>query len=77
MSEIKITINCCDGEPKPGKPCLGELCPRYSRAVREVNRTWPYVGTGYGNLYGNPDKIHYLSKVREVINNERNIKKDS
>ncbi len=70
MSEIKIT--CCDGiEEYPGI-CLRDRCPNYRKAREQVDRSWPYVGTGYGNMYGNPGVGRYLAQVRANVANDQN-----
>jgi hypothetical protein len=62
---MKISVECCEGK---GESCLEDRCPIYRKAKEEIDRNWPYIGTGFGNLYGNPDKKRYLIKVREGVN---------
>ena len=63
---MKVVLTCCEGEDRYGL-CLKERCPLYAQAERTVQRTWPYVGTGFGNLYGNPTHDHFLSAVRKAL----------
>ncbi len=67
---MKIEVNCCGGSPTHRDQCLKEKCPIYSKAQSEVERTWPYVPTGFGNLWGDPSEAHYLSRVRENLKAE-------
>ncbi|KKR12024.1 MAG: hypothetical protein UT39_C0001G0079 [Candidatus Woesebacteria bacterium GW2011_GWA1_39_21] len=69
MSKIEIT--CCDGVEKYPGICLKDGCPNYRKAREQVDSSWPYVGTGYGNLYGNPSISHYLAQVRKNIANDQ------
>lgn len=61
----KIELSCCEGNEEYRNQCLKDRCPIYDLAKREIRSNWPYVGTGYGNLYGNPDHETYLARVRE------------
>ena len=70
MSQIRIVIECCDGEETRPNKCLRERCPRYMSAKNEVERAWPFVGTGFGNLYGNPTHERILGTVRENMKKE-------
>ena len=63
----KITLECCDGTEIYPNRCLRGLCPVYQSAQNKVDSTWPYIGTGYGNLYGNPSHITYLDRVRNNL----------
>lgn len=63
---MKITLSCCEGKDQSGR-CLKDRCPLYAKAQQKVQRAWPYVGTGFGNLYGNPTHTHLLSAVQEDI----------
>lgn len=63
----KVSIDCCDGNDNIHNQCLRDICPKYQEARRKVEKDWPYVGTGFGNLYGNPGRVHFLAKVRETI----------
>lgn len=63
---MKITLSCCEGEDRYGR-CLRDRCPLYAKAQQKVQRAWPYVGTGFGNLYGNPTHARFLSAVREDV----------
>lgn len=67
---MKIEVNCCEGSPVYRDQCLKTRCPIYTEAKSDVQGSWPYVGTGFGNLYGNPSEAHYLSKVRENLQAE-------
>ncbi len=66
MSKIKIALSCCEGKEKSGN-CLRDLCPHYDKAKYRIIGSWPYVGTGFGNLYGNPGHGHFLTGVREDL----------
>jgi hypothetical protein len=70
----KITIECCEGNERYPGHCLKNRCPIYRKAKNEVNQSWPYVGTGYGNLYGNPSHSDYLAEVRSILNKNNEIK---
>lgn len=67
---MRIEVECCEGSPRYKDQCLKDKCPIYSEAKADVQSGWPYVGTGFGNLYGNPSEAHYLSKVRENLQAE-------
>lgn len=62
-----IKLECCEGNPQYESHCLRDRCSIYRAAKHEVQRTWPYVGTGFGNMYGNPSESHYLAQVRANI----------
>lgn len=63
----RITIECCGGIESYHGQCLRKHCPNYSKAQHEVSNSWHYVGTGYGNLYGEPTHSNILSKVRDNL----------
>ena len=63
--KVRITINCCEG--KNGGHCLENLCPHYQKAKERIVRNWPYVGTGFGNMYGNPGHNNFLAGVRNDL----------
>ncbi|MBI5044461.1 MAG: hypothetical protein HZC02_00905 [Candidatus Levybacteria bacterium] len=63
----EIAIRCCEGNERYKGECLKDRCPVYSQARREVDRSWPYVGTGFGNLYGNPEESTYLAQTRGLV----------
>lgn len=69
---MKIKVECCEGE-EYGKAweCLRDRCPYYRKARQVVDRKWPYTGTGFGNLYGNPGHGTYLLKVRDELEVKR------
>lgn len=63
---VKFKLECCQGSPSStGCDCHRDLCPHYKKARQRVQQGWPYVGTGFGNLYGNPNHGHFLTAVRE------------
>lgn len=62
---MKIQLDCCEG--KDERICLKDRCPHYRKARARVQQNWPYVGTGFGNLYGNPKIGHFLAAVREDL----------
>lgn len=64
---VKIVLKCCEGKEAWRGQCLRSRCPHYDKAEMDVNREWPYEGTGFGNLYGNPGHGHYLSKVQQML----------
>ena len=66
----KIELGCCEGQPSYKDQCLRDRCPIYTEARGEIDKKWPYAGTGVGNLYRNPSQAHYLSKVRENLQAE-------
>jgi hypothetical protein len=63
---MKVEVTCCEGKDEFGQ-CLRDRCPNYAKAQERVMSDWPYVGTGFGNLYGEPTHQHFLSGVREDI----------
>jgi len=63
---MKVQVTCCEGKDKHGD-CLRDRCPHYAKAKERIQRGWPYVGTGFGNLYGNPTHGHFLGGVREDL----------
>lgn len=65
-----IVVRCCDGQEKYENQCLRNNCPNYRAAEKEVQTNWPYVGTGFGNLYGNPTHGHFLARVRKIFGKE-------
>ena len=69
MTEIKL--ECCCGSENYDGHCLKDRCPHYRQAQEEVSSSWPYVGTGFGNLHGNPKHSHFLSKVRENLKDKK------
>jgi hypothetical protein len=71
MSVIKL--ECCDGNEKYTGRCLKDRCPNYRRAEEEVRRKWPYQGTGFGNLYGNPTHGHVLAEVRRQLDSQEAV----
>jgi hypothetical protein len=56
---------CCEGNDRDEHRCLKSRCPIYEECRRAIDSKWPYVGTGFGNLYGNPSHGTYLARVRE------------
>lgn len=62
---MKIEVNCCEGYDNGS--CLRDRCPIYRKAKEKVEAEWPYMGTGFGNAYGNPGHGHFLEEVREEI----------
>ena len=65
MAEIKF--ECCAGNEKYSGHCIKTRCPIYQKVKEVVDRAWPYVGTGFGNLYGNPNHEIYISEVRYIL----------
>ncbi len=63
----EITIDCCEGLPEKSYLCIGSRCPNYQKAEDNIEKSWPYVGTGYGNLHGNPTKSLILDEVRKTL----------
>lgn len=63
---MKIEVNCCEGNDESIR-CLKDRCPIYAKAQERIQGSWPYVGTGFGNLYGNPSHQSFLNGVREDI----------
>ncbi len=72
MTEIKL--KCCAGNEKYSGHCIKTRCPIYRKAEETVDRAWPYIGTGFGNLYGNPDHACYLSEVRYILEHKGGAK---
>jgi hypothetical protein len=72
----KITVECCGGNERYPGYCLKDRCPIYRKVKNKIDQSWPYVGTGYGNLYGNPSHSEYLTEVKSVMNKESKIKAD-
>lgn len=64
---MRAEIECCEGLEKYQGECLQRNCPIYKQAEEQVDHNWPYVGTGFGNLYGNPTANHYKRKVVENL----------
>lgn len=65
---MRIETECCEGiESKYGMKCLQDRCPTYKGTKEVVDQGWPYVGTGFGNLYGNPGHDRYLAEVRASL----------
>lgn len=62
MTEFKL--KCCEGS---GQSCHKDLCPHFRKAEQEVKSAWPYEGTGFGNLYGNPGVLHFLAQVSKDL----------
>lgn len=73
---MKVEVECCEGSEKYRDQCLRRKCPIYKEAEHEVDRRWPYMGTGFGNAYGNPGHGHYLEQVKEDIAHPRPIEWD-
>lgn len=63
---MKVEVTCCEGNDQRGT-CLRHRCPHYQKAWSEVTSRWPYCGTGFGNLYGNPTHEHFLARVRRNL----------
>jgi hypothetical protein len=66
---MKIQVTCCEG--KDDGNCMRGRCPHYARAKERVQRGWPYIGTGFGNLYGNPSHQNFLREVRENVSKQK------
>lgn len=74
MAEIKV--NCCEGSEQYPEHCLKWRCPIYKKVQESMDRSHPYVGTGFGNLYGNLGHLDYLSKVW-VDSRKKNLRKEA
>ena len=74
--DIRREIECCEGNPEINRACYRNGCPLYQEARVQVDRSQPrvpYVGTGFGSLYGEPKRpteAQYLAKVRENLQAE-------
>jgi len=55
---------CCQGKDELSRRCRRRECACYLRAISEVRASWPYEGTGFGNLYGEPTHAQFLRQVR-------------
>lgn len=76
MGEIgEIKVNCCEGNELYQGHCVKWRCSIYKKAKESMKRSHPYVGTGFGNLYGNLDHQDYLSRVREHFRAKKNLEK--
>lgn len=65
---MELKVKCCEGNEGRQEPCLGVRCPFYKKAKLEIEKAWPsYVGTGFGNLHGNPSHWHVLERVKDTI----------
>ena len=65
---MEFSVKCCEGNDDRQEACLRDRCPHYRKAKLEIEASWPsYVGTGFGNLHGNPSHWHFLEKVKDNI----------
>ena len=65
---MEFSVKCCEGDDSRQGSCLKDRCPLYRKAKSEVEVSWPsYVGTGFGNLHGNPSHWHFLEKVKDKV----------
>ncbi|MFA5841015.1 MAG: hypothetical protein WC847_01960 [Candidatus Paceibacterota bacterium] len=65
---MEFIVKCCEGKDDGQGSCLRDRCPQYKKAKSEIEKSWPtYVGTGFGNLHGNPSHWHFLEKVKDNI----------
>ena len=62
---MRIETECCEGIERYNRKCLKDRCPEYQTARDEIGKNWPYTGTGFGNLHGEPTHEMYLYRVRE------------
>lgn len=67
---IKIEMECCGGDEKYEGQCLKDRCPLYSKASSKVYASWPFVSTGFGNLYGSPGHHNHLAQVKQDVKNK-------
>jgi hypothetical protein len=65
-----IEVACCEGDDKSGR-CLKDRCPMYRKAKEQIQSNWPYTGTGFGNLHGDPSHQHFLNRVKRDIEEEQ------
>jgi hypothetical protein len=60
-----MKVECCGGRERFAGQCLRDRCPVYNKAKDTVNRKWPFIPTGFGNLYGWPCHDDILIFVAE------------
>lgn len=65
----KFRVACYGGS---GIGCLEGRCPIFAAAEESVRKHWPFTPTGFGNLYGEPTREHYLSEVRACLGSTQN-----
>lgn len=70
MNEIE---NCClkTGSESPSTWCARK-CPLYKEANRRAGQAHPYVGTGFGNLYGVPNLREIRAKAAQILASREN-----
>lgn len=69
--KVTRTIQCCEGHEQRRGECEKGQCPLYQAAKSAVDGSWLYVGTGFGNLYGNPSHNTYLERVKYNVAKEK------
>lgn len=73
---MKEIINCCliTEAERPSTWCA-EKCRLYAEARVEVMLKRPYIGTGYGNLYGEPSLVSIRGEARRILAQEKREQK--
>lgn len=65
---MKEVINCCliNEAEKPSTWCA-EKCGLYAESRVEALLNRPYIGIGYGNLYGEPNLATIRAEARKIL----------
>ena len=65
---MKEIINCCliNGTENPSYWCA-EKCGLYIKAKSKADSKHPYLGTGYGNLYGEVSLASIRAEARRTL----------
>lgn len=68
--KVGVEIDCCEGNEE-SRRCLRDRCPIYVEAKWNIQKSWSYVGTGFGNLYGEPTHRQFLNEVAANIKKQK------